>query len=238
MRVVSLVPSLTETIAWSAPGVLVGATTWCVRPAGLDVPRCGGTKNPDIEAILRLVPDLVVVNDEENRLADVERLRAAGVSVHVTSMRTVGGALEELAALLVALDAPERGWLDEARAAWADPEPVAGHRMRALVPVWRRPWMAVGSQTYAGDLLARLGVDNVLSTHPQRYPRIDLADVPAVDVVVLPDEPYPFGALDGPEEFPALPVAFVDGQALTWYGPRMISAPAHLRSAIRRGLRR
>lgn len=66
-RVVSLVPSLTEAVARSAPGVLVGATDWCSQPADLDVVRIGGTKNPDVERIVRLGPDLVIANEEENR---------------------------------------------------------------------------------------------------------------------------------------------------------------------------
>jgi len=80
-RVVSLVPSLTEALAVTVPERLVGATDWCTHPAGLDVARVRGTKNPDHRAIARLRPDLVVANQEENRRVDVERLRAAGVPV-------------------------------------------------------------------------------------------------------------------------------------------------------------
>ena len=83
-RVVSLVPSLTEAIAVTAPGVLVGATNWCTHPAGLEVARVRGTKNPDRAAIAALRPDLVVANQEENRRVDVERLRSAGIPVWVT----------------------------------------------------------------------------------------------------------------------------------------------------------
>lgn len=84
MRVVSLVPSLTEAVAVSAPGLLVGATDWCSHPADLDVARIGGTKNPDTAAVLRLRPDLVIANEEENRPADLDRLRAGGLEVLVT----------------------------------------------------------------------------------------------------------------------------------------------------------
>src|SRR5438270_3140046 len=83
-RVVSIVPSLTEAVAATAPGLLVGATDWCTHPADLDVPRVRGTKNPDVEAIIALHPDVVVANVEENRAPDLDALRAADVPVWVT----------------------------------------------------------------------------------------------------------------------------------------------------------
>ena len=99
-RVVSLVPSLTEAIAASAPGVLVGATDWCTHPPGLDVVRVRGTKNPHLERIVSLRPDLVVANEEENRKRDVEALRDNGIPVWVTDVRSVDGALTSLERLL------------------------------------------------------------------------------------------------------------------------------------------
>ena len=88
-RVVSLVPSLTEAIEVTAPGLVVAATDWCVYPPDLDVQRVRGTKNPDCRAIAALAPDLVVANMEENREIDVRRLRDAGVPVWVTRIETV-----------------------------------------------------------------------------------------------------------------------------------------------------
>jgi ABC-type Fe3+-hydroxamate transport system substrate-binding protein len=234
-RVVSLVPSLTQTIALSAPGVLVGATTWCTEPIDLDVVRVGGTKNPDIAAIRALGPDLVVANEEENRRQDVDDLRSSGIRVWVTDIRSVDGALASIARLLEVLDAPHRGWLDEARHAWVHPPQVhAGARVRAVIPIWRRPWMFLGSGTYAGDVLRRLGVDNVLAC--ARYPAVDLGDLPAHDLAVLPDEPYRFTTDDGPQAFPGIPCALIDGRALTWYGPAMVQAPAQITETIRAAL--
>jgi ABC-type Fe3+-hydroxamate transport system substrate-binding protein len=231
-RVVSLVPSLTETIALSAPGRLVGATDWCVHPVGLGVERVRGTKNPDLDRIHDLSPDLVVANEEENRRIDVEALRAKGIPVWVTDIRTVDGALESIERLLDLLDAPERSWLDDARAAWGGRAAYPPVRVTAVVAIWRRPWMWLGHDTYAGDLLRRLGVANALAGHAERYPRIAPADLPVHDLVVLPDEPYRFTAADGPEVFAGRPVALVDGQALTWYGPRMFGARTVLGQAL------
>ncbi|MER8067773.1 helical backbone metal receptor [Streptomyces sp. NPDC094034] len=235
-RVVSLVPSLTEAIAVSAPGLLVGATDWCVRPAGLDVVRVGGTKNPDVMAIAALRPDLVVANEEENRAPDLAALRNAGLDVLVTEVRTLDQALTELERVLVTgcgVRAPR--WLADARAAWEAPPPSSYGPRGAVVPIWRRPWMVLGRDTFAGDLLARLGVVNVYANHPERYPRIPLDELRAAgaDLVVLPDEPYRFTATDGPESFPGLPAALVDGRFLTWYGPSLAGAPAALRAALR-----
>ncbi|WP_374539257.1 helical backbone metal receptor [Micromonospora aurantiaca (nom. illeg.)] len=234
MRVVSLVPSLTEAVAATRPEVLVGATDWCTHPAGLDVARVGGTKYPDLDRVLALEPDLVLLNEEENRLADAEALRAAGVPVRVTFPRTVPEALDQLGELVVALGAPaEPQWLREARRAWAAlPAP---ERVRtAVVPVWRRPWVVLGRDTFAGDVLARLGVRNGWADDAERYPRPSLDELRAraPDLVVLPDEPYRFTADDGPEAFPGVPAALVSGRHLTWYGPSLAEAPALLAAQL------
>ncbi|MDV9187590.1 helical backbone metal receptor [Streptomyces sp. SR27] len=234
IRVVSLVPSLTEAVAVTAPGVLVGATDWCVRPAGLDVVRIGGTKNPDVPAILALRPDLVLANEEENRAPDLAALRAAGTEVLVTGIRTLDQGLRELERVLAACGAPRRPrWLDEAEEAWAAVTPEGPYT--AVVPIWRRPWMVLGRDTFAGDLLARLGVRNLYAGHPERYPRLPLDELRAAapDLVVLPDEPYRFTREDGPEAFPGTAAALVDGRLLTWYGPSLAEAPQALGRALR-----
>jgi hypothetical protein len=84
--------------------------------------------------------------------------------------------------------------------------------------------MALGRDTFAGDVLHRLGVDNVLAGTPDRYPKVQLDQLPPYDLVVLPDEPYAFSAGDGPEAFPAVPAALVSGRHLTWYGPSLAEA--------------
>jgi ABC-type Fe3+-hydroxamate transport system substrate-binding protein len=232
-RVVSLVPSLTESIAVTRPAALVGATTWCTHPAELDVTRVRGTKNPDLAAIAGLAPDIVVTNQEENRRLDVERLRALGVPVWTTVIRTLDQAVVSLRRMFrEALGWPEPAWLAEADRAWR--EPVAGPVMRAVIPVWRDPWMVVGSDTFAGDVAARLGLRNVYADHPDRYPHVTLDDVAArgPDVIVLPDEPYQFSASDGPEMFPGQRVALVEGRSLTWYGPSLVGARALLLSQL------
>jgi ABC-type Fe3+-hydroxamate transport system substrate-binding protein len=232
-RVVSLVPSLTEALAASAPEVLVGATDWCTHPADLDVSRVRGTKNPDLAAIRALSPDLVVANQEENRELDVRRLREAGVAVWVTRIETVEESLASMSRLFgEALGLPEPSWLAAARSLWAEP---AAPRLRVAVPIWRDPWMVVGASTYTDDLLARAGLVNVLAHGPAerdgRYPTVTPAEIDdaGADVVLLPDEPYVFTDSDGPEAL-RTPTRLVSGRLLTWYGPAMVEAHRMLAS--------
>jgi ABC-type Fe3+-hydroxamate transport system substrate-binding protein len=230
-RVVSLVPSLTEAVASCAPRILVGATDWCSHPADLAVTRIGGTKNPDVGRIAALAPDVVLANEEENRQEDLDAMRAAGLAVWVTRVRDLPEALTSLGRMLtVACRLPAPAWLDAAAAAWRR-VPAGGPQSRtAVVPIWRRPWMVLGRDTFAGDLLARLGVANVFASEGERYPRVALDRIRAAgaDLLVLPDEPYRFSASDGPEAFPGDSTALVSGRHLTWYGPSLTEAPAVL----------
>jgi hypothetical protein len=133
--------------------------------------------------------------------------------------------------LTVACRLPRPAWLDAAAAAWRRVPHVVGAPGRtAVVPIWRRPWMVLGHDTFAGDLLARLGVANLYAGHGERYPRVGIDQIrgAGADLVVLPDEPYRFSASDGPEAFPGGSTALVSGRHLTWYGPSLTEAPAVL----------
>ncbi|MFT4010798.1 MAG: helical backbone metal receptor [Nocardioidaceae bacterium] len=225
-RVVSLVPSLTEAIATTDRSRLVGATDWCTHPADLDVARVRGTKNPDLAAIAALSPDLVIANQEENRELDVRRLTDAGISVWVTVTESVAGAIASMRRLFAdALGWERPAWLDKAAAAWHSPLPARDEPV--VVPIWRDPWMAVGSDTFTGDLLEQLGYRHVLADSPDRYPHVDLADLDRADyTVLLPDEPYEFTVDDGPEAFRHAHTRLVSGRLLTWYGPALLEARA------------
>lgn len=153
-------------------------------------------------------------------------------------MRALPQAFAELDRVLVAgcgLARPR--WLDEAERAWVDRPPAGG--ARAVVPAWRRPWMVLGRDTFAGDVLARLGVTNAYAEHAERYPRVPLEELRGCGaaLVVLPDEPYRFTETDGPESFPDLPAALVSGRHLTWYGPSLVTAPRVLAAALATALR-
>jgi ABC-type Fe3+-hydroxamate transport system substrate-binding protein len=222
VRVVSLVPSVTETLlAWHVD--VVACTRFCEQPA---LPHVGGTKDPDLDAIASLHPDLVVMDREENRREDAEALAALGVALHVTHVVDVDDVAPALTALAERLGiAPRRSEVLAGRS--------TSRRCRAFVPIWRRPWMALGRGTYGASLLAMLGVDVVTAQPDDRYPTVDLADVAVLrpDLVLAPSEPYPFRdrhLVELGAAFPGTSVVAVDGRDLFWWGVRTPGALVRL----------
>jgi len=228
LRIVSLVPSITETLlAWGIEPVAV--TRFCEQPT---LRAVGGTKDPDIEAIVALRPDLVVVDEEENRRPDADALAAAGVALHVTAVRSVAEVLPMLERLAVACG--YHGPLSEAVVSAATVEGVVDVSTAvrtAFVPIWRRPWMTINDDTYGASILAAIGITNVFGGANDRYPTVALDDVRArrPDVVLLPSEPYPFAARHVAESASiAADVHLVDGRDLFWWGARTAGAIARL----------
>ncbi len=232
-RIVSLVPSITETLfGLGLDTEIAGVTDFCVHPAERvrSKVRVGGTKNPSLDAILGLEPDLVIANKEENRRRDVERLEAAGVRVLVTYARTLAEAITDIRTLgvvtgtdPVAEEIATR--VERARAAITPRE----HADRVAALIWKRPYMAVGEDTFAHDLMRVCGGVNCFAGR-ERYPRIDAhaLEEAAPKVILLPTEPYCFGESDR-DELLQLDCAaarsgrvhVIEGELLSWYGPRM-----------------
>ena len=234
MRVVSLVPSVTETLlAWGVEPV--GVTRFCEQPL---LHAVGGTKDPDIAAILALRPDLVVVNDEENRREDADALTAAGLALHIThvaSLDDVGPMMLALGAAVARLEAAEA----DARALLATRSVAPDARRRtAFVPIWRRPWMTISAETFGASMLDACGWATVCADSPERYPTVTLDEVAGLrpDAVLLPTEPYPFAERHVAEmRSVAADVRIVDGQDLFWWGSRTAAALGRLRAALARG---
>lgn len=220
IRVVSLVPSLTESLlAWDVEPVAV--TRFCEQP---HIEAVGGTKDPDAARILELAPDLVLLNDDENRREDHDALVAAGLDVHVVSIASVDDVGPQLDLL--------RARLGLGPSALTLP-PAMPERLQAFVPIWRRPWMSLSASTYGSSLLAHIGIGNALGDAADRYPEVDLDDIVA-DVVLAPSEPYPFGERFRRELEVVGPVVFVDGQDLFWWGVRTPDAIARLKTTTAR----
>jgi ABC-type hemin transport system substrate-binding protein len=185
-----------------------------------------------------LAPDLVVVNDEENRVEDADALVAAGLRVHSTSPRSVAdvgpavGALGEVIGIPAPAPFGPGAW-----ARWLDEQGTATARARAAVLVWRRPWMTMNGDTYGSSLLDLVGVENVFAADEERYPEVTLDAIGDrdPDCVLLPSEPYPFKARHIAEVAGALPdtdVRLVDGRDLFWWGIRTPAATARLRATL------
>src|SRR5437763_8187177 len=240
-RIVSLIPSTTETLcALGLADALVGITVYCREPAAVTrtKTRVGGEKDPDLDKIKALAPDLVVANVEENVAAHVETLRGWGIPVWVTYPRTVLGALAMIREL-----GEVTGARGAAEALLAELEPLVA-RVRATtgtrpaVPVfyaiWREPYMTVGPDTYVHDVLATCGAANVFGDARERYPAVTLDVVAArrPAVILLPDEPFRFRDIHMRDfaqyrDVPAVRdkrILLVDGKPFTWHGPRLADA--------------
>ncbi len=216
-RIVSLVPSVTETLlAWGVTPV--ACTRFCEQP---HLPQVGGTKDPEVAAIVDLAPDLVVVCDEENRREDADALASAGLVVHACSPRAVEEVEPALAGLAAAV-----GVVPPARLRGGPVPLLAPLGRRAFVPIWRRPWMSLAGDTFGSSVLAAIGVANVCAGSPARYPEVDLDAVRALgpDVVLAPSEPYAFRPQHLEELATVAPVVEVDGQDLFWWGSRTPAA--------------
>ena len=239
-RIVSLIPSLTESLFVLGAGErVVGITRFCIEPpeAASRARQVGGCKNPDLDAITALSPDVVLVNAEENRREDFEALEARGLRCFVTFTRTVA----DVRGLLVALGRiagceEEAGNRERALAAAIAVHSGALTRRptRVFCPIWKNPWMGFNADTYADDLLRQVGGANILAEESERYCRIELEQIATMDpeVILLPDEPYVFRDRDL-TEMQALcstsawrngRVHRIDGKALLWYGVRTASA--------------
>ncbi len=239
-RIVSLVPSLTELLFELGAGeAVVGVTRYCTEPPQrvAALAKVGGTKNPDLDAVLALRPDLVVMNAEENRREDFEALAGRGLPVYVTEPKTVadgvrligriGAVVGRVAAATRFATAQQRA-VEAVRARARRAPPV-----RYFCPIWRKPWMAFNRDTYAHDVLATAGGANVVAGEAARYPVVTLETVAESrpEVVLLPDEPYRFTARDlsALEALDVTPAAAWGARAFRrWQGARLVRS-AHRR---------
>lgn len=234
MRVVSLCPSLTELVFDLGRGAdLVGRTRFCIHPAeGVEsVERVGGTKNPRIDRIVTLQPDLVLMNEEENRREDADALAAAGLNVHTSMPRTAGETAGMVRSIANALDAREAGEAIaadiERRAARVSAAALGRPSVPYAYLIWRDPWMSVNNDTFIAELLGMAGGRNVFADRPDRYPTVSLDEIKEANpaAVLLSSEPFPFAARHVDElaaalDWPASRFVLVDGELLSWHGSR------------------
>jgi len=234
MRIVSLCPSLTELVFDLGRGPeLVGITQYCVHPAEgvARIEKVGGTKNPDVARIVALAPDLVLLNEEENRREDAQALGEAGIATHASlphdaletaaMVRSIGAALQASARAEAIAAEIER------RAARARAEARGARTVRFAYLIWRKPWMSVNADTYASALLEAAGGENVFGREPSRYPEVTIARLAeqAPERVFLCTEPFGFLPRHADELAAETRIArerfvIADGEYLSWHGSR------------------
>lgn len=248
-RIVSLVPSVTESLfAFGSGARVVGVTDYCIHPAeGVAAKtRIGGTKNPRVDQILGLAPDLVIANAEENMKRDVDALEAHGVPVFVMFPQTVCGAIHELRALAQLVGAQHTEEVIQPIESALATRP-SSRKPRVFVAIWRNPWMTVNGATLISNLIETCGGVNVFRTRERlfplsadlgraaaravagqdtRYPRVALEEIVRnqPEIILLPDEPYRFTERDAKELRAAIPAArvhCVDGTLVSWHGIRL-----------------
>lgn len=238
-RIVSLVPSQTELLFdLGLDESLVGITRYCVHPAvkAQGKTLVGGTKNPDIDLIRALQPDLIIGNKEENRLEDIELLKKE-FPVWLSDVNTLPDALwmmRELGQLVG--NSSSADWIaNRVEQRFADLTEHVSQRQkspRVAYLIWRKPWMVAGGGTFIDSMLTVAGFTNVFANTP-RYPECTLADFKSAvpDILLVSTEPYPFHEKHLPEIQALVPTAIVklvDGELFSWYGSRLLRTPAYL----------
>ena len=258
-RVVSLVPSDTFSLyAIGCASALVGRTDYCVEPAEVaSVPSVGGTKNPRIDAICDLSPDLVIANQEENTKGDLEKLRDRGIRIHMSFPKRVAEGLAHLAQLARLFEVKPKALIQEGYEAIRVAEKTEP-TVRAFCPIWLEPLMTIHGETFISDMMALAGAINVFADRRRKYPlAADLGTAPAKDepgrddryprvtweevesrkpeIAILPDEPYAFG----PEHVAlfaehGMKSVLVSGKDLCWYGAWTVKGLPRLRAQLAR----
>jgi iron complex transport system substrate-binding protein len=234
MRLISLCPSLTELVFDLGRGDdLIGRTKFCVHPADRvgPVEKVGGTKNPKIARIVELAPDLVLMNEEENRREDADALRAAGIHIHASMPRNAADTaamVRSIGAAIERREDAERIAADiEARSARVRATAAGLPNVTFAYLIWREPLMAANGDTFVDALLSEAGGRNVFGTWAERYPTIAAKELVSENpqVVLLSTEPFPFAErhaeeLAGVTGIPRDRFAIVDGELLSWHGSR------------------
>lgn len=229
-RIVSLVPSLTELLLdLGLHQELIGRTRFCIRPENRvqDIPVVGGTKNPRIDKIRDLKPDLVIANKEENRREDVLELKQH-FRVIVTEISSIEDALLTIYELGNIVGKPREAERLTGRISQRLAERPAVASLRTVYFIWREPWMTIGGDTYIHDVLQHWNLENIFG-NLTRYPGIELEQLSRrnPELILLSSEPYPFKEKHLPEikEYcPDAKILLVNGQWFSWYGSRMLSA--------------
>ncbi|MDN3548091.1 ABC transporter substrate-binding protein [Mucilaginibacter aquaedulcis] len=237
-RIVSIVPSQTELLFYlGLDSEIVGITKFCIHPADKfkSVTKVGGTKQLNIDQIRALQPDLVIANKEENDQCQVEELMDI-CPVWISDIHNLGDALEMIRSVgsITGLDTMAHTLISDITAAFNNL--VSSHlNLRVAYFIWRKPYMVAGADTFICNMLQKIGLVNVFKAN--RYLQITPTELVEAnpDVIFLSSEPYPFKQIHAEELKALLPqarIVLVDGELFSWYGSRLLQAPAYFSELI------
>lgn len=238
-RIISLVPSQTE-LLWDL-GLreeIVGITKFCIHPKKLfeSAPRIGGTKIFNFEKIRELKPDLIIGNKEENEQKQIEALQKE-FTVWMSDIFTLDDALKTINAIGALVNKKEEALLisNNINRSFVDLNKI---NKRVLYLIWKDPYMAAGKATFIGDILGRIGMENVFEDKNSRYPEVSIGDIQTLDpeLILLSSEPYPFKEKHMKELQDLLPnskIILVDGELFSWYGSRLLKSVAYFNELIK-----
>lgn len=235
-RIVSLVPSQTELLVdLGLRDKLVGITKFCVHPKGLkkEVQLIGGTKNVKIDLVRSLNPDLVIGNKEENNQADIEALEGI-LPTWMSDIFNLEDALEMICRLGEITGTTEKAEeiISTIRENFSSLETLEKRNQTVLYLIWKNPYIAVGPNTFIDAMINTLGFENAMQT--ERYPEVEMTDLNP-DLIFLSSEPFPFKQKHIEElqkQFPGSKVILVDGEYFSWYGSRLMDAPAYFEDLL------
>ncbi len=237
-RIISIVPSQSE-LLWDLGlrDELVGITKFCIHPQEMfnSIERVGGTKNLNIEKIRALKPDLIIGNKEENEQSQILELQKE-FSVWMSDIYNLEDALKmiELVGELVNKSDKANGIKYQIQQSFLNIQQVS---KTGLYLIWNKPYMAAGKSTFIGNMLQKIGVENVLPTN-SRYPELSLDEIKSLnpEMICLSSEPYPFKEEHIKElqnELPNSKVVLVDGELFSWYGSRLTKSVSYFNELVK-----
>ncbi len=231
MRIISLVPSQTELLAdLGLQNEVVGITKFCIHPSEWRSKKIiGGTKNFNFDVINQLEPDLIIGNKEENYRDGVEALQRK-YPVWMSDITTLSDAIAMIKAIGALTGRPQTGRDLAYQIEMAFATVRQFEFQRVLYLIWKKPWMAAGTNTFIDHILSRIGLVNVVSG--PRYPNIQDSEFETLnpEIILLSSEPYPFNESHVDELSrlcPKAKILLVDGEMFSWYGSRLLKAPAY-----------
>lgn len=241
VRIVSLVPSLTELLFdLGLESHIAGITKFCVHPYHLKSTKekIGGTKKVHTEKIRLLQPDIIIANKEENTPEIVATLQQIA-PVYVTDVNNVDDAVQMIVEFgkIFSVRTQAQQLVDKIEYARADFAKFMDGRpwQRSAYFIWKDPYMVAGNGTFINEMLQLNHFSNIYAEREGRYPEVVAQKMRIQgdpEVIFLPNEPYPFKDEDAFElgRFTHhAKTVFADGEMFSWYGSRIIKAFAYFK---------